>query len=40
MSAKRGCKQGFNGLTSKVENEKKLKEYLKQKDVDAKSNNK
>lgn len=40
MSAKRGCKQGFNGLTSKAENEKKLLQYLKTKDANSKSNNK
>lgn len=40
MSAKRGCKQGFNGLTSKLENEKKLKEYLKIKNANIKPINK
>ena len=38
--SKRGCKQGFNGQTSRAENEKKLMEYLKKKDDNAKSNNK
>lgn len=40
MKVKRGCKQGFNGVQSKAENERKLLEYLKTKDANAKPINK